>query len=251
MIQKPNFTQTPNILFDEYMKDLSDSELRVFLAIIRKTFGWNKDRDRISLTQIQKMTGLSRQGVLNGLYGKDKNEGLIAKKLVIVYETKAGNEYEVNVVDQTENETSQPGRPEVVNNVDQQDGLASQRSRHTKETININKLSKETYAKIETAYTTAFSEIYPNGKCIINYGAERRRLNTLLSTLSEGDIINAINKAKSDKWIAQDMGFGIMTILSDNQIQKLLNGTDSKQYSKQMYGDSSQEAQLAQYADKF
>lgn len=89
------------------------------------------------------------------------------------------------------------------------------------------KTDNTTYADIESAYTTAFSELFPDGKCVINYGAARKRIKSLLSTLSEDDIISAINKAKSDKWIARDMGFGIMTILSDNQIQKLLNGNSS------------------------
>src|SRR5574344_41642 len=109
---------------------------------------------------------------------------------------------------------------------------------HTKENDNINKLSKESYADIESAYTTAFSELFPDGKCVINYGAARKRIKSLLSTLSEDDIILAIQKAKSDNWIVETMGFGLMTILSDNQIQKLLNGSNSHSspsYSNQKY----------------
>ena len=38
--QAPNFTQTPNDLFDIYLADLGHAELRVLLAVIRETYGW-------------------------------------------------------------------------------------------------------------------------------------------------------------------------------------------------------------------
>src|SRR5690554_7786948 len=62
-IEKPNYTQTPNILFDEIMRDLNGAELKVILAVIRKTFGWHKERDRISYSQIIEMTGLVKSTV--------------------------------------------------------------------------------------------------------------------------------------------------------------------------------------------
>ena len=147
-IEKPNYTQTPNILFDEIMRDLNGAELKVILAVIRKTFGWHKERDRISLTQLEEMTGLSRQGILNAIHGKKKEKsvigGLVNKGYIKIIETKQGNVYEliVNEVDQQET-ASQLSRLEVVNKVDQESGLASQQSRHTKEST-LNKLAKET-----------------------------------------------------------------------------------------------------------
>lgn len=144
-IEKPNYTQTPNILFDEIMRDLNGAELKVILAVIRKTFGWHKERDRISLTQLEEMTGLSRQGILNAIHGKKKEKsvigGLVNKGYIKIIETKQGNVYElvVNEVDQQET-ASQLSRLEVVNKVDQESGLASQLSRHTKEsTLNKDK----------------------------------------------------------------------------------------------------------------
>ena len=63
----PNHTQTPNELFDIHMKDMSEAELKVVLTICRKTFGWRKERDRISLTQLEKLTGMSRTSVIKGI----------------------------------------------------------------------------------------------------------------------------------------------------------------------------------------
>lgn len=147
-IEKPNYTQTPNILFDEIMRDLNGAELKVMLAVIRKTFGWHKERDRISLTQLEEMTGLSRQGILNAIHGKKKEKsvigGLVNKGYIKIIETKQGNVYELVVKEVYQQETaSQLSRLEVVNKVDQESGLASQQSRHTKESI-LNKLDKET-----------------------------------------------------------------------------------------------------------
>ncbi len=144
VIEKPNYTQTPNILFDKIMCTLNESELKVFLAIIRKTFGWQKTHDRISFTQIEEMTGLSRQSISNGLYGQDKASGLVGRKLVIVYETKLGNEYLVNLLDYQE-EASQDTLLGVVKQVD----CTSQASRLAlvKQVDLQKKLSKETNTK--------------------------------------------------------------------------------------------------------
>jgi hypothetical protein len=49
------------------MPDIEESELRVLLAIVRRTFGWQKDEDVISLSQFQADTGLSRQAIVEGI----------------------------------------------------------------------------------------------------------------------------------------------------------------------------------------
>lgn len=163
MIDQPNYTQTPNLLFDVLMRDLNNSELRTIMAIIRKTLGWHKEKEVVSLTQLEQMTGLSRQGVINGLYGKNREGGLIERGLVVAVKTDQGNAYELNInselvnqvdyqkpqvvndVDQKTPEivnevdqTSQRGRLPLVNEVDQLAPFASQRSRPTKERIQIN-----------------------------------------------------------------------------------------------------------------
>ena len=63
-----NSTQVPNILFDQYLPHLSPSELKILLIIIRQTNGWinkktgrRKVRDRITMRQFIKKTGLSRK----------------------------------------------------------------------------------------------------------------------------------------------------------------------------------------------
>lgn len=48
-----NTTPVPDILFDRLLARLSSSELRVLLYIIRRTWGFKKDTDAISLNQFQ------------------------------------------------------------------------------------------------------------------------------------------------------------------------------------------------------
>ena len=64
----PNHTQAPNSFFDDSLgKIKSLPELKVILAIIRKTFGWHKRQDKISLSQLEELTGLKRQSVQRGI----------------------------------------------------------------------------------------------------------------------------------------------------------------------------------------
>lgn len=77
-------TQVPNEVFDKYLTELSFSELKVLLCIIRQTYGWQlkngkrKQRDRITHNQFQTKTGLSRRVI------SDVIQSLILKHLISV-----------------------------------------------------------------------------------------------------------------------------------------------------------------------
>ena len=80
---KPNFTQTPNVFYDEIMADLGHAELKCLLYIFRRTYGFHKQSDRISLSQfvdgiegLDKGTGLAKKNVYPAL------ESLVEKKLI-------------------------------------------------------------------------------------------------------------------------------------------------------------------------
>jgi len=86
---KPTYTQTPNEVFDILLDILNGSELKVLLYIIRRTFGFKKDNDNISLNQIVNGikkkdgsiqdygTALSMQSVKNAI------KGLTEKNVII------------------------------------------------------------------------------------------------------------------------------------------------------------------------
>jgi len=222
-IQKPNYTQIPNIYFDSIMQELNGSENLVFLAIMRKTFGWRKKKDRISYSQIMKMTGLAKSTTAIAI----KN---LEEKNLIVSEKKGQSvSYFVNVTDAavpkiepvrksncTENRTGAVPKIEPV------EEKTVPKIGHTKES-NINKLSKEIYEEIEKVYESCFSEVKPSGKLFIDYPRIRKRIKELLERITKDEIISVIQNAKSDNWI-KDNGFQFSTILSDFQVAKLLNG---------------------------
>lgn len=75
----PNYTGVPNDLIDWLLPNFSGAELKIFLFLCRRTFGWCKEIDSISIQQFAEGitsgehqcsgTGLSEQGVRDGLAG--------------------------------------------------------------------------------------------------------------------------------------------------------------------------------------
>jgi hypothetical protein len=93
----PNHTQTPNELFDIYLSQMGEAELKVTLVIIRKTLGYHKKRDPISFTQLQKETGLTRQSAWDGVQAAIER-GLVeivgtGKRGVNIYALVMDNDY--------------------------------------------------------------------------------------------------------------------------------------------------------------
>lgn len=158
MSDQPGYTRIPNALL-ELLPSLPDAECRVLLVIVRKTLGWQKACDVISYSQLRDATGMSQQGVINGVEAAIKR-GILKREPSghnngFCYEILA--DQVVNEVDhldkQSTKQTSQRSRPLVVNEVDhlpheektaiQGNGTpkngtfdtnpSSQRSRHTKE----------------------------------------------------------------------------------------------------------------------
>jgi hypothetical protein len=88
----PNYTQTPNQLFDELLPHLNEGELKVLLYIIRRTFGFQRDADDISIKQmmdglvtrdgrrLDEGVGLSRSAVIRALKGLQDKGVILARK---------------------------------------------------------------------------------------------------------------------------------------------------------------------------
>lgn len=64
---QPNYTQTPNTLFDEHLPEMGCSEMKVVLAVVRKTFGWHRKKQRLTTDDLMEITGLSNRGVIDGV----------------------------------------------------------------------------------------------------------------------------------------------------------------------------------------
>jgi phage replication O-like protein O len=111
----PRYTQVLDELFDDLMAHLSGAELKVLLYVIRRTFGFKKESDNISLKQIcngittkeweilDRGTGLSLSTVQPAL------KGLIEKQCVITVRNRSKEKgdqpttFSLNVLPHTRN----------------------------------------------------------------------------------------------------------------------------------------------------
>jgi len=99
----PNSTQLPNILLDKIIPLIPEAEARCLIYICRRTFGFQKESDRISFSQFMEGikdrrgvvldygTGLSRQSVSQGL------KNLVRAGAVISIKNSKGNFYKINL----------------------------------------------------------------------------------------------------------------------------------------------------------
>lgn len=62
------YTKIANELLEAFSRlDASGSAWRVFMVVLRKTYGYHKKIDKVSLTQFEAMSGLTRKSVCRGI----------------------------------------------------------------------------------------------------------------------------------------------------------------------------------------
>lgn len=86
-MESENFTKVPN----EYLEEIACNrsfcaKTKVVMAILRKTAGWNKKEDWISLSQFEAMTGILKRNVCRTL------DQLVEAKIIL----KSENKYRIN-----------------------------------------------------------------------------------------------------------------------------------------------------------
>lgn len=98
----PNSTQIPNVILDFIVPQIPEGEGKCLMYICRRTYGFHKERDRISLSQfvdgikdrngnqLDCGAGVSRPTAVESL------KNLIGSGLVKVIRTPAGNYYEID-----------------------------------------------------------------------------------------------------------------------------------------------------------
>ena len=92
-ISKINHTQLSNEFIDDYMSKLSPKAIVVFIAISRKTIGWQKTSDLISHSQLREMTGMSTNTI------KSAVEELEEMDLIKVDKSGLITRYDINYAD--------------------------------------------------------------------------------------------------------------------------------------------------------
>jgi hypothetical protein len=130
--RSPRYTQVPDEAFDELMAVLTPAEFKVMMYVIRRTFGFKKDSDAISLSQIvsglrttdgrvlDRGTGLSKSGAVKAI------KGLLAKEVVVAARRSSathGHQATIYQLHFAEEQTRRPSeigssRPPLVRSVD-------------------------------------------------------------------------------------------------------------------------------------
>lgn len=82
----PNSFMVANAFVDDAMNKISDASVKIYLLIIRKTRGWTKDSDALSLRQLESLSKKSRPTVVKCL-NELEEVGLIKKH----HQSKYGN----------------------------------------------------------------------------------------------------------------------------------------------------------------
>ncbi|MBP7552067.1 MAG: replication protein [Spirochaetes bacterium] len=218
-----NFTRVPNFFLDEYIYQLSESALKVYLTVVRKTIGWQKDKDFISYSQIQKMSNLSENSILKGikeLIEKDLIETQkfgIGKGTRISYEVK--NKNSKNTIIETKTEGNIPSKFEVIDN---------QKEANTINNEVINTANTSNFAVLNPPNTAKFAD---TKEILIKKEEEERKEGNNDGNKKQSDIINndtssanfeIINKLKQNG-ISQIQINNIFTKHDPNYLQEKLN----------------------------
>ena len=148
----PNFFQCPNVLVDDLIQHISGAELKCYLVIIRKTTGWHKLEDRISISQFVELTGLSNRSVIDSC-AKLANLGLIS----IVKDDHANKFFTLKNIANLDltsektshgeksshsEKTSQPPVKKVHTPCEKSSQVASEKTSHTKDTLTKDTIQK-------------------------------------------------------------------------------------------------------------
>ena len=118
--QNPNYTMVPDELFDEHLPELSGAELKVLLYIVRRTFGFKRDSDNISLSQmlsgittrdgrvLDRGTGLSKKTLLDALRSLEERNLILREQRRSAERGDEPTSYRLNVLTGTRGEETTP-----------------------------------------------------------------------------------------------------------------------------------------------
>ena len=76
----PNSFQISNAVIDEYLSKMSGNAWKCYGLIVRKTRGWQKTHDSLSVSQIQKATGIKSEKTVEKAINELVELGLIGKQ---------------------------------------------------------------------------------------------------------------------------------------------------------------------------
>lgn len=133
----PNSFQVPNSVVDELMAELSGAELKIYLFVLRKTKGWNKEADAISVSQFMEACNLSNRKVIdacNRLVELGLLEQKIGRNKTKIFSVKNYSCEESSLVKKVHNSCEESSLP-VVKKVHTQNNNIKNTTKNTNNTL--------------------------------------------------------------------------------------------------------------------
>jgi phage replication O-like protein O len=189
--QKENgFTGIANEILDHLsMPGINGSEYRILLAVIRKTYGFNKKKDRISLTQFEKLTSMNRAHVVRTI------KELVSKRILL----KDGTSYLFNknweewVVEKrggTQKDTST--QMDTTASTQKDTKSSTQKDTHKRKKDNITKDTTEQSSALIAEVIHLFEEVNPACKRMYGRPVQRQACQDLIDTYGFEEIKKVI-----------------------------------------------------------
>lgn len=196
MITPPNYTQVPNVLLDSF-PSFTLSEIAVLMVICRQTFGWQRESAQLSLSFLEKSTGLHKETASIAI------TSLLSKKIISRIGIRQTFSYRL-VLDRAEIPSSGkngPGGNSVQlrgepggNSVQQPGGNSDPNKETNKETKKKEKGGElpDLPARLKTAETErAWKE----------WKQHRREKKQALTPLTASKNLNALEEWGPDRWV--------------------------------------------------
>ena len=174
----PNSTQIPNVISDLIESRIAEGEMRCLKYICRRTYGFHKERDRISLSQfvdglkdkngkrLDYGTGLSRPSVVEAL------RNLAGSNIINVIRTTKGNYYEINLK-LFENKNPNEVADEVVKKVNQLRKLTRTGKESKPKQVKLLNLQKKGKQRETKSYTAdKVGRVKNNCELLVDYFLE-------------------------------------------------------------------------------
>ncbi len=204
------YTKIANELLEAISKvNLSSYEFRVMLAIIRKTYGFNKKHDWLSLSQIEEITNIKSHNVCRTIK-KLVDKNMLLKNGKITGIQKQYKKWKTIQTDNIQTDNIQTDNIiQIDNPIIQIDNLALSKQIDTKETITKETITKEIYKDKYLDHVYLFATEYQ--KLLNEYGEKKakemiKRLNNYIWQIG---VKKAQSKYKSHyhtilNWIRMD-----------------------------------------------
>lgn len=200
------YTKIANEIVDQFQRlHLSGNEWKVLWVVVRKTYGWKKKEDRISLTQFQNLTSLSRPSVSEAI------NKLVGKKVLAVNKEGSINVYAFNKLytewassenptrDKIVGKTLLPSREKGTSLVGKKEPKLVGKKEHTKEkkeTITKETITKER-SKDVALLIDLFSKVNPSHDRLFKNKTERASCNRLIEKYGFDRMFNLMRQLPS------------------------------------------------------